>query len=84
MQSFSARIALIVSGFAAALALIIGQSVLESTPSRTVADNGWSTPGPAVLLDDNGWSAPAPAAPQDDNGWSAPGPAALLDDNGWS
>ncbi|MGX1883254.1 hypothetical protein [Streptomyces sp. NPDC055287] len=68
MQSFSARIALIVSGFAAALALIIGHSAVESTPDRVVADNGWSNPGPAVLLD---------------NGWSATGPATLLD-NGWS
>jgi nitrogen fixation protein len=70
MQSFSAHIALIVSGFAAALALIIGQSVVESTPGPAILlDNGWSTPGPATLLD-NGWSAPAPAVPQDDNGWS--------------
>ncbi|MET7369049.1 hypothetical protein ABZS61_24980 [Streptomyces sp. NPDC005566] len=84
MQSFPARIALIVSGFAAALAFIIGQSVPESTPVRAVDDNGWSTPGPAVLLDDNGWSAPAPAVLLDDNGWSAPRPAAMIDDNGWS
>ncbi|WP_028810808.1 hypothetical protein [Streptomyces flavidovirens] len=68
MQSFTARIALIVSGFATALALIIGHSAVESTPGRTVADNGWSTTDPAVKLD---------------NGWSAPGPAVMLD-NGWS
>ncbi|WP_329208544.1 hypothetical protein OG257_16930 [Streptomyces sp. NBC_00683] len=84
MQSFSARIALIASGFAATLALIIGQSVMESTPVRSVADNGWSKPVPVVLQDDNGWSAPAPAVMQDDNGWSAPAPAVTQDDNGWS
>ncbi|MEV1048930.1 hypothetical protein [Streptomyces sp. NPDC049916] len=70
MQSFSARLALVVSGFVAALALIIGHSALESTPGPGIDDNGWSAPALTAPQDDNGWSGPAPATPQDDNGWS--------------
>jgi hypothetical protein len=59
MLSFSARLLLIVSVFAAALAVILGHSAMELTHGRVTADNGWSVPTPA----------PTPATP-DDNGWS--------------
>ncbi|MEV6582866.1 hypothetical protein AB0M92_32435 [Streptomyces sp. NPDC051582] len=56
MHSFTVRITLLVSGLAAAVALIIGHSAVGDTPSdRVVADNGWSAPVPQVTLD-NGWS----------------------------
>lgn len=56
MHSFTVRITLIVSGLAAAVALIIGHSAVgDTTSERVVADNGWSAPVPRVTLD-NGWS----------------------------
>lgn len=54
MLSFPARIALLVSGLAAAVALIIGHSAVES--SSVLADNGWSAPVPLAAPADNGWS----------------------------
>ncbi|MFJ7208120.1 hypothetical protein ACIQWR_31905 [Streptomyces sp. NPDC098789] len=57
MQSISARIALLITGVAAALALIIGQSPMNSSTGQNVAgDNGWSAPVKTATTFDNGWS----------------------------
>ncbi|MDJ0381537.1 hypothetical protein [Streptomyces sp. G-G2] len=56
MQSIPAPITLLITGAAAALALIIGHSPVLSSAGQTVAgDNGWSTSVKATELD-NGWS----------------------------
>ena len=57
MQSISARIALLITGVAAALAIIIRQSPMESSTGQNVAgDNGWSAPVKTATTFDNGWS----------------------------
>ncbi|MER5730559.1 hypothetical protein ABT084_19880 [Streptomyces sp. NPDC002138] len=57
MQSISARIALLIAGVAAALALIIGHSPVVSSSGQTLAgDNGWSAPTLSATVQDNGWS----------------------------
>ncbi|MET9699654.1 hypothetical protein ABZY31_22405 [Streptomyces sp. NPDC006529] len=65
MQSISARIALLIAGAAAALALIIGHSPMASSSGQDVAgDNGWSAATVSV-------SAAAPVTDTaQDNGWS--------------